>query len=123
MDVEAYEILPKSQTNKYTLCIPCIKKHGLTISYIYNMLNKLQIGNIYKIDIVPIQKQQKRFISNIDPSKSYDKYTVFIHYNNIYDTEHAQRIKTRLEKNKPIYVCDKFDIWKCLKYKKNKSKN
>lgn len=99
-----------------TICIPCLKQEHSQEHIIRKEFEKLNIGDINKVDIVPIYNQQKRFISNITPDKSYNKFTVFIHYNRLYETEHAIRIQTRLNKKKEIYICKDFDIWKCVKY-------
>lgn len=104
----------------YSICVPCIQYKSLSQQFILNLFNKLEFGNISKIDIIPIRKQQKRFISSIEPYKSENKFTIFIHFDKIYKTDHALRILARFNKKKSVYVCEKELILRCVQ---NNSKN
>jgi hypothetical protein len=83
----------------YTLCLPKID-NNVTKSQLYLIFNKYNFGNIYKIDLININRSKR----------------AFIHYNIWNKNEKNNKVKKYLDDGLDIKVIYEFPwFWKCSK--------
>lgn len=76
----------------YSLCIPRVSVN-VTHKDIYNVFNKLQIGEIHRVDLI------ERQTTNNDKFKR-----IFIHFKSWADNETANQMKTRFDSGKDVKI-------------------
>ena len=93
---------------KYSLCIPRVSS-DVTYKDIYNTFNKLNIGQIQRVDII-----------NGKGNNNFKR--AFIHFKNLFNNENALFVKSRLDNGKDIKIVynDPW-YWKASLYRSSKT--